>query len=299
MPPRLVDAPFVFLGRDALASGMRPSLLRSAAYRRPLRGTYAPAAAPDDHVLRCAAAGLLLPPGAQITGASAAALHGLTWLRGTDQVEAVAPETGRLPRVDGLAVRRSSAPLPPGRPWASTTVAAPPRLAFDAAARAPLPLAVARLDALVRARVVTVEGTTAFIRGSFANDVARVREALALVDPRAESLPESQLRVVLHTAGLPVVPQHVVADGERFVARLDLALVEERVAVEYDGAWHALREQLQRDRARLNELSALGWAVVHVTAADLRQPDRVVALVRAEASRQRRRLGLPGARRSA
>jgi len=299
MPSRLVQAPFVFLGRDALASGMRPAVLRGGAYRRPLRGTYAPASAPDDHVLRCAAAGLLLPPGAQLTGASAAALHGLGWKRGADDVEAVAPETGRLPRVDGLVVRRSSAPLPPGRPWASTTVAAPPRVAFDAAARVPLPLAVARLDALVRAGVVTVEETSAYIRGSFANDVARVRAALALVDPRAESLPESQLRVVLRAAGLAVVPQHVVTDGGRLVARLDLALVEERTAVEYDGAWHALREQLERDRARLNALTALGWAVVHVTAADLREPDRVVALVAAEAARQRRRLGLPGARRTA
>jgi very-short-patch-repair endonuclease len=53
------------------------------------------------------------------------------------------------------------------------------------------------------------------------------------------------------------------------------------VAIEYDGAWHAGRGQFTRDRRRLNRLAAAGWTVLHVTAADLYEPEALVARVRA------------------
>ncbi len=65
------------------------------------------------------------------------------------------------------------------------------------------------------------------------------------------------------------------------MARVDLAFPEQRVAVEYDGAWHGDPGQLTRDRRRLNALVAAGWTVLHVTAADLRQPEDLVARVAA------------------
>jgi very-short-patch-repair endonuclease len=51
--------------------------------------------------------------------------------------------------------------------------------------------------------------------------------------------------------------------------------------------WHVLREQLERDRLRLNRLHEAGWTVLHVTAAMLRHPDEVVATVRAAMQRAR------------
>jgi very-short-patch-repair endonuclease len=35
--------------------------------------------------------------------------------------------------------------------------------------------------------------------------------------------------------------------------------------------WHDDRDQLHRDRARLNQLQAAGWTVLHVTAKRLRE----------------------------
>jgi very-short-patch-repair endonuclease len=61
-----------------------------------------------------------------------------------------------------------------------------------------------------------------------------------------------------------------VFDGSRFVARVDLAWPEQRVAVEYDGLWHGTPAQFHRDRRRLNALVAAGWTVIHVTSAQLR-----------------------------
>ncbi|MFG3689926.1 hypothetical protein [Micromonospora sp. NPDC047740] len=60
-----------------------------------------------------------------------------------------------------------------------------------------------------------------------------------------------------------------VAPGA-FVARLDLAWPEFKVAVEYDGRWHDDPEQFHRDRRRLNRLLGAEWIVLHVTAKRLR-----------------------------
>lgn len=91
------------------------------------------------------------------------------------------------------------------------------------------------------------------------------------MDPGAESPQESRLRVRIVVAGLPPpVTQYVVERDGRFVARVDLAWPEYRVAVEYDGVWHAESDQIHRDRRRLNRLLGSDWIVLHVTARRLR-----------------------------
>jgi very-short-patch-repair endonuclease len=78
-----------------------------------------------------------------------------------------------------------------------------------------------------------------------------------------------------------------IEDSGGRLARVDVAFVEQRVAVEYDGSW---REgelwALNRDRERLNRVQAAGWEVVFVTAALLREPERMVRTVRAALARR-------------
>jgi len=106
------------------------------------------------------------------------------------------------------------------------------------------------------------------------------RTALSLADPRAESPRETALRLLLVAAGLPRPESQVeVRDGVRFVARLDLAWPQARVAIEYDGAHHRGFLQHSRDLERHNALRALGWIVIQVDARLMSQPDRLVALV--------------------
>jgi very-short-patch-repair endonuclease len=94
---------------------------------------------------------------------------------------------------------------------------------------------------------------------------------LTLSDPRAESPPESRLRVEMLRAGLPApVPQFDVLVDGFFIARLDFAWPAFRFGVEYDGQWHADSGQLHRDRSRLRELNAAGWRIFHVTREDMR-----------------------------
>lgn len=273
--------PQVFRGSQALAEGLlTPRQLRGDGFRRLLRDVYAPAWAPVTHALRCRGAGLVLHPTAQITGTSMATVLGVDLSQRLLDVTAVIPNRSQQERFSGIDLRRVSAPLDRGSRWETAPLADPRRMAFDLAARVSLPDGVARLDAVVRAGLVRQPELTTWLEGRRDNDIQRVREAVALIDPRAESLPESIVRVHLVQAGFEVEPQFVVVHRGVIVARLDLALVWCKVAVEYDGAWHALREQLERDRRRLMLLREAGWVVVHVTASMLGRPDEITDAVR-------------------
>ena len=108
----------------------------------------------------------------------------------------------------------------------------------------------------------------------------RVRRAVPLVDPRAESPPESWVRVALVLAGLAPIPQYEVrVDG--IVSRFDFAWPEAKVALEYEGAYHFEDGQIVRDDERVSRLRAAGWVVIRISAADLRNLDAVVERVRA------------------
>ena len=270
-----------------MAEGLlRPGQLRGPHVRRVLHGVYRPAWVTDSHTLRCEAAGLVAPRSALLTGRSMATVCGVPLARVSDPVEMAVPEDDDF-RVAGLRVRRVGRRVDPGPAWRTTHLAGAFRFGFDLAARYPLPLGTAHLDRVVRAGLLDLEPFRAQLDRCGDRDVRDVRRAAALVDPRSESVPESQVRVILQVAGLPVVPQHVVTYQGRPVARVDLALIEERVAVEYDGAWHALREQLEADRQRLDRLRDAGWDVVHVTASMLRNPQGIVDAVNRARSRPR------------
>ena len=61
----------------------------------------------------------------------------------------------------------------------------------------------------------------------------------------------------------------------------DFAWPEHRLAVEYDGVWHAEPGQFAADRRRLNRLTAAGWRVLFVTAGDLCRPRQLIARIAA------------------
>ena len=287
----LDDLPQVFLGAEAVRRGwLTPDQLRGPLVQRLLPGAYAAAERPRTHALRCAAAGLLVPPGAMLTGASLATVRGCGLLRTDDDVEVVLAESAFRSRVRGIRQRRVVVPLaPPAGFWGDLPTADPARMAFDLAVGRPLAQAVARLDAAAHAGLVDVRVLREALAQHRERGVVAVRRALELADGRAASPPESELRLLLAVAGVAVTPQVVVrtVDGA-FVARVDLAVDGTRVAVEYDGAWHGLASQVDRDRARLNALQDAGWTVVHVTAEMMRDPAGVVAAVRRAVARAAR-----------
>jgi very-short-patch-repair endonuclease len=235
---------------------------------------YVSADLPQTHATRIAGAFLLLPSAAVIAGTSAASVYGVPFGDGDRPVE-VRTSIPWGP-VNGFTIHLGSLPPSATTVHRGVPVTTVLQTAADIGRWLPLIDAVPWIDALLRQRAKSrteALAHAATLSGPGSRAAAR---ALWMCDPRAESPPESVLRVHLHLAGAPVVAQHwVTRDGE-VVARVDLALPEIRLAIEYDGQWHADSRQLSRDRARLRELNQAGWYVYHVTREDLRNPDAVV-----------------------
>jgi hypothetical protein len=280
LPAALQDR--VFRGTDVVRRGLlTPARLRGPACRRLFRDVYADARVPDSHRLRARAAARLLLPGAVVSGRSAAVLWGVDLADERDDVELVIPPGSHPRRVDGLRVRRL--PLDPSdvRVLDGVRVVSPVLATVRAAAVLEPDEAVVAIDRMVVARVVDLAAVRARVAVPGAAP-ARVRRACRRADGLAGSPQETRLRLLMAQAGLPApVAQHVVRHAGRDVARVDFAWPGPRLAVEYDGAWHAEPGQFGRDRARLNRLQAAGWRVVFVTAADLHRPALLLATIRA------------------
>lgn len=107
--------------------------------------------------------------------------------------------------------------------------------------------------------------------------------ALGLLNDRAESPPESILRVIVVQGGLPEPRiNHEVSDrfGE-FVARTDFIFDGLKVVLEYQGDYHrTTKGQWRADMTRRSKLEALGWKVMELNADDLRDPIELIGRIR-------------------
>lgn len=274
--------PGVFLGSHAIAEGLLTrNQLRTRSYQRLVQNVYADPGLPLDHRLRSRGVALLLPPEALIGGHSAAAWYGAPWAGPADPVTVVCPEETRWSGPRGVRVHRTVLARADRRVVDDVPVTTALRTAWDVMALEPLTTAVAALDAMVASEhVALTDLVTLAERGAGRWGVGRVRRAVPLVDARAESPTESRLRVLLVLAGLQPEPQFEVLHGRRFVARVDLAFPEARLAIEYEGAHHFVDGQIARDDERLERLRAAGWRVIRVTAADLRDAEALVLRIR-------------------
>jgi very-short-patch-repair endonuclease len=176
-------------------------------------------------------------------------------------------------------VRRTEVTDKESRSWADARIAKPARIALDLLLRLSprkrgwtrrLRIGVPDLDAFLRVFKVPERILDHEFYGRRNRGIRLARHALQLADPRAESLPESELRVVMVIAGFNPKPQYKVYKGQQFLARLDLGIDECQVGVEYDGRrWHETSEQVIHDRERRQRLEAEGWVFVIVTAEQL------------------------------
>jgi hypothetical protein len=280
VPERLLRD--VFRGSWAVREGLLSwRQLEGRAWRRLFQDVYVQAAVPVTHALRADAACVLLPQ-AIVTGRSAAVLWGVDLVGPADDVEVTVPPTANPRRLPGLRVRRAS--VPEEHRWRRldipvTTAAA---TAVRLASCLPDDDAVVAVDQMVAAGVVDLAAIRELAMGGRGAGSARARAVCDRADGLAGSPQETRLRLLIKRSGLPdPVAQFRVMDGEGFVARVDFAWPDRRVAVEYDGLWHADDKQFAKDRRRLNRLREAGWTVVFVTAADLHRPSELIARIAA------------------
>lgn len=271
----------IFRGSDAIRDGrFTPNQLRGPLVTRLFRDVYADAAVQVTHEVRCRAATLILPPDAVVTGRSAATVRGVALARAADPVEVIVPFERKVGHRAGLDVRRNDIGLDEWRRWQQGRLASPLRMALDLALDRPLPVAVGDLDAVLRRNLVALDELAELVKARSDRGIQNARRAVELVDPRAESRPESQVRVHLVLAGLRPVPQYWIEDAGGRIARVDLAFPEKKVAVEFDGQWRdGELWALNHDRERLNRVHAVDWDVVFVTNTLLANPVKMVSTV--------------------
>lgn len=278
VPPRLRGK--VFRGSLAIAGGhLTPNQLRGPAWQPLFRDVYVDVSVPVTHHLRAVAAAGLVLPGAVVSGSSAAVLWGVDLAGPDDDIELTLPPGSHARRMPGLRVRRAHIEPAEIAKRHDVRVTTPALTAIHIASVLPADDAVVAIDRLVVAGRVDLAAVRA--RASLPGVGTRARAACAQADGLAQSPQETKLRLLMRRQRLPApVAQYVVRRSGRFVAQVDFAWPDRKVAVEYDGLWHADDKQFAKDRRRLNRLREAGWTVVFVTAADLHDPERVAAMIR-------------------
>ena len=270
----------VFIGSEAVAAGLVTKYELATRYQRVLPDIYAPKGelSLDDRVY---AAWLWSRRKGIVTGVAASAWHGAKWVDASTPVELnlvnKKPPRGVIARND--TILDDEVVIMRGVPV--TTVA---RTAFDLArrgdtneafARTEVDLArreiehqaIARLDALARATHFDAADVLDFAqRHPRVRGLLQVPSVLEQVDPGAESLWESELRLMLVDAGFPQPRTQIPVrrpNGRRYY--LDMGWPELMVAVEYDGEHHRTdRLSYTNDVARSEYLASIGWIVIRV-----------------------------------
>jgi hypothetical protein len=265
------------LGRRKVLEGLERGVLN-----QPWRGVVVHAADLLKLPTRAAAALLAVGPPAALTGATSLALHGISASDDRD-VHVTVPYSRRIKSRNGLVVHQGNlrdedmveidglAMLSLDRALADFLCDGDKRAAFtavDEAMRGLPPEHCAKLRENVRDRLTD------------RRDRRGIHRALMLLDlatGRAESPPESVLRLLVVEEGFPVPePQYEITtiDGRKLYV-FDMAWPSRLIALEYDG-YAAHEERREYDRERDERMKARGWITVRAAAADLRDPGRLL-----------------------
>ena len=287
MHPRELPSDFLttpFRRIDALAAGVTEDRLRARDLDRSVRGVRSPGPV-EGIVDRCGLFATRLRDDIVFSHLTAARLFGApvpTPLRRDEIIDVTVAAPEPSPHAQGI--RGHSRALADSEIAAvrGLRVTSPARTWWDLASVLPLGDLVAVGDYFLAWRSPWVEiiELEEAVRGRAGQRGARrARRALDLLDGRAESAPESLLRVILVEAGLPTpaVNVPVWAGGKQY--RLDLAYPDLKVALEYQGDYHRSRQQWRHDMTRRSRLEADGWTMIEVNGDDLRGPRELVSRV--------------------
>ena len=279
-----------FLRCEALAAGLTDLDLSGPAFRQLLWGVHVSASVASSIVLRCRAALLVAPTPALLTHHTAAVLWGAT-VPESPTIHVGIGASERL-RAEGITTHRYAA-LPPPVVKSGLQTSAPEQTFLDLAACLTLVDLVVLGDSLVGQRVTTPQRLIEASVDARGRGARLARRAARLVREGVESPMETRARLLFVLAGLPEPIVNVAVRDEtgRTVYRIDLSFPDLKLAIEYDGRHHIVREQQWRnDLARREELEGDGWRFVVLVAEDLyATPEQTLArLVTAFAERGRR-----------
>lgn len=239
----------------------------------------------------------LLGEAAVLSHGSAAVLHGLpVWRPLLERVSATRASGGHGGRSRYLHMRR--APLAPVEVTEldGYRVTSLERTALDLARSVSYERAVAILDAALHANADAGLLAEMADAGRYRTGAAVARRALAFADRRAESVGESISRVRMAELGLPApdLQFNVFDRNGAWVARVDFVWPDCGVVGEFDGAIKyagppdEVAAAVMKEKARQQDIEAVGWLVVRWSWSDLGNRDQFRARISASLEKGRR-----------
>ena len=114
----------------------------------------------------------------------------------------------------------------------------------------------------------------------------RLRIATALLDGRAESPMESELRVILIRGGIRGLEVNWPVRVGPFNYRIDLAIPSRKIAIEYQGDYHRDPVQWRMDMTRISRLESEEWYVFQFNADDLRNTTELITRIQRVVSKR-------------
>jgi hypothetical protein len=237
--------------------------MRAAGFRRVSHGLYLPTGVGGDarheQLRDLSAWQLVLPPDAVFTHVTAADLCGW-WLPKLPRFVPVFAATaldGRVPRRAGLICSRLTRSSQTGT-VDGLPVDSPCEILLRAARDLALIDLVVMLDSALRLGHVKPDDLDQYSHSRRPGS-RRLRHAVTLSDPRAESAWEAMLRLFHGAVDIDVEPQYdVVDDAGRLAARVDLWVKGTPFVHEYDGDEHEKAPRRKADLRRARRLLDAG-----------------------------------------
>lgn len=224
--------------------------------------------------------------GAVVSHLSAAAFHGLPLPSKLDTVWLTRPgRRGGGHHRSGIQVVRAPLQVSEWGWQEDLKVTTMDRTTIDIARNESFVMGVMVADAALRGGCTPGQLRAALERARRWPGMAKARQVVDFADARSESPYESWMRVLLSELDLgELTPQLVINDEHgNFVARVDAALEDRKVAFEYDGEakydellqpgqrpQDAFRAEKERDR----KLNRLGWWTCHYSKLDVHDRSR-------------------------
>lgn len=297
LPPHLLSGPFAVA--QGTAHGLSPGRMRAGDLARPFWGVRAPTSAPLSTVDRCAALATRMPVGAFFSHHTAALLFGAPLpphFAVANTLHVGVPLPGRAPRMNGVIGHSMVVEDADLFDLFGLSVTSPARTWCDVAGSLTLRQLVAVGDYLIhwQSPLVSLDEISQAV-DTHRREKALLRRALSLLSSRAESSPESELRVIVVTNGLPkpLVNENIFAASGRLLGRGDLYFKDHGELLEYEGDHHRTdQRQWRRDLTRTADMESEGLHVTRVNAEDLRHEAALVARI-ARNLRRRGWLGTP------
>ncbi len=268
-----------FTVADARRVGMTWHGLQRRGWRRLGYGQYAWTGLKHDVELKLRAVADRLPPSAAFSGATAAWLLGLD-LPPCEPVEVTVERDIPVRARAGVRLRRAALLESDITTRRGFRVTAPLRTVCDLGCRKDVVESVVAIDMALHAGLVQLGMLVGHVQtNAGAKGIKRLRQAVSLTSPLAESPMETRLRLELIAAGLPAPSVQVELHDTSgyFVGRADLYYPDVRLVIEFDGQNH--KDRLVADARRQNALVNAGYHVLRFTAADLRNRGSIGAEV--------------------